>query len=900
VHDQPTTRVETTTSSEAEPEGSSTEAPPLEAPPPEGPPSALPASPSPPMPGAPAADVARAAPESPTADVAPAAPESPTADVAPAAPEAAPSQGAPPNEGTRPLRPRGRDAPPRLGDVLVAAGVLTPTQLSEALHIQQREGRRRRLGEILVHSGVITEDQVTRALSGQLRLSYVDLPSLAIPSEIINLVPRSVADRHFALPVGLTDEGEIIVAMSDPTDVVAKDDIRLVTGRRVKPACARPSQLTQAINRYYRYVDDGPRDPFGGTRPSPEFLAAVTSPRIEESAPPAPVGHAPAPTSDLLESVTKDLPPAFSKPALPAPPIRTRQGPTEATDLVDVIFEDAAVAGASDIHIEPGEEGVDVRFRIDGLLQEVLTVPKHLQSSLTSRVKILAQLDIAERRRPQDGRISIKLRNDKAVDARVSSMPTLHGEKVVIRLLDASKSILTFDRLGLSKEDREIVTQAIARPHGMVLAAGPTGSGKSSTLYALLREVHRPNINIVTIEDPVEYQLRGVNQVQVDEKTGVTFAAALRTVLRQDPDVVMVGEIRDAETAEIAFQASLTGHLVLSTIHTSDAPSTITRLVDMGIEPALIASSLSLVIAQRLVRRVCSECAKPAEVSARVLEALRILPVQGTLVRGEGCSSCHYTGYQGRIGIYQVLDVDDIVREQIVTQVSERTISHAAQMNGTCTLQQAGVELALRGVTTAEEVVRVAYSVERPRLSCPGCGAEAQPEFVVCPFCDTDIARNVCQNCRKEIMPGWMTCPYCKTAIGHEDSEEGGAKRVLVVDDDEDLGQVLESMLASEGYAVMRASSGEEALRLAARHRPHLVVLDMILPDKSGIEVCRELRRLPQTSLVPVMFLTGKTDADTEVAVFDAGADDYVAKPVDHDRLVARVHGRLRSGALTK
>lgn len=793
----------------------------------------------------------------------------------------------------------GADAPPRLGDVLVAAGVISAQQLLDALEAQQREGRKRRLGEMLIHSAIITEDQLTRALSGQLRISYVDLPSLAIPPEVIGMVPLAIAERHQLIPVAIHGNDEIIVAMADPTDVLARDDVRLVTGRKVRPSCARPSHVVQAISRYYRFIDHSPREAAQGTRPSQDFIDTMTRPRPEE--PLEPEAQVP-PLPSLAPTSAQPARPAVQE---PGPAVASSDGPdlalADAAGLVGVIFDDGVLAGASDIHIEPREEGVDVRFRIDGLLQEMLTVPKHLQASLASRVKFLAQLDVAERRRPQDGRITMRLRDGTSVDARVSTLPTLHGEKIVIRLLDASKSSLTLDRLGFSDNDLAIVQRAAALPYGLILAAGPTGSGKSTTLYALLQHLHRPNLNLVTIEDPVEYQLRGVTQVQVDEKAGVTFPAALRTVLRQDPDVVMVGEIRDAETAETAFQAALTGqHLVLSTVNTNDASSTVTHLVDMGIEPALIAASLSLVIAQRLVRRVCADCAKPAEVSARVLDALGILPATGSLVRGEGCSLCHYTGYNGRIGVYQLLEVTEMVRGQIVTQVSDRTISHAAQMAGSRTLQQAGVELALTGVTTAEEVVRVAYSVDRPRLSCPGCGAEAQPEFVVCPFCDTDIARNVCRQCRKEVLPGWMTCPYCATAIMREetrDDDAGGPQRILIVEDDEDAGRVLEVTLIQAGYMVMKASSGEDALRLAARHRPHLVVLDLNLPDRSGLDVCRELRRLPQTSLVPVMCLTGKTDAETEVAVFEAGADDFVTKPIDRDRLLARVQGRLRSGA---
>jgi type IV pilus assembly protein PilB len=834
---------------------------------------------------------------------APATPESPPELMPESTPESPPAHPAnPPAHEARPREGLGRDAPPKLGEVLVAAGVLSQVQLLEALQTQRRDARHRRLGEILLYSGIVTEGQLTRALSGQLRVSYADLPTLAISHEVVSLIPRELAERHQVIPIGLSDQGYVILAMADPTDIVARDDVRVVTGRPVKAACARPSHVRQAIDRYYRFVGAPAVIDYesGSRRPNAEFVHWVTS-AVEPEADKAEHPGTGASSPSAPSAIRPDEP---RNPLLvPPEPGQENANPV---DLVAVIFEDAMRAGASDIHVEPRPQGVDVRFRVDGLLQEVLTIPKHLQVPLVTRVKVLASLDLEEHRRPQEGRVVLQLR-DNAVDARVSTVPTLHGEKIVIRLLDAAQEVLELENLGFNDADRAVVERVVKRPQGMIIVAGPAGSGKKSTLHALLHAVQRPNINIVSIEDPIEYQLSGVNQVEVDERSGMTFAKALRSVLRQDPDVVMLGEIRDADTAEIACQAALSGQLVLSTIQTVDAPGAITRLVDMGVAPSLIASSLLLVIAQRLVRRVCPECVQLAEVSPRVLDALGILPADGTLVRGEGCLHCHYTGYQGRVGVYQLLEVSDIVREQIITQVSERTIAHIAETAGSQSLERAGVDLALSGITTAEEVVRVVHPGERPRLTCPGCGAEAQPEFVVCPFCHTEITTNACRSCGKELMAGWMACPFCTAPVVSDDqargqAEEGdgaGPYRLLVVEDDDDVRRVIEVMLTAEGYTVMTAGDGEEALRIAARHRPHVILLDIMLPDQSGIEVCRSLRNLSQTSLVPVIFLTARTDMQTELASFAAGGDDYLVKPVDRERLLARIASRLRTGALT-
>lgn len=637
----------------------------------------------------------------------------------------------------------------KLGDVLVAAGVITQIELLEALEVQRTEGRKRRLGEILVQLGILSETQVSRGLSGRLRLGYVELDGMAISNDVVHLIPRSLAERHEMIPIDLTADGVVLLAMADPTNIEARDDVRALTRRNVKGVCARPSDVRAAIDKHYRFEPPSQRAARDAT-PSKELIDAITQTMRAQIGDEAARAEAPSKAEDMAVSLL-------------FPDDQGWVG-ADVVDMVDVIFADAFRLGASDIHVEPQAQRVVVRFRIDGMLREALTLPKPVQAPLLSRIKVLAALDIADRRRPQDGRITIQVRGG-TVDTRVSTMPTLHGEKIVVRLLDPLRALLGLDQLGMAERDQETVKTAVERSQGFVLVCGPTGSGKTSTLYALLQSIHKPEANLVTIEDPVEYQIAGVSQVQVDERTGVTFSRALRTVLRQDPDIVMVGEIRDRETAEIAFQAALTGHLVLSTIHTNDAPSAITRLVDMGVEPFLVASAVSLVVAQRLVRRVCPSCSAPAaEVPEKVLSALAIPASKvNTLKRGRGCRECRQSGYSGRIGVFEVLPVDDRVRVQIMNQASEAQIAETA---GLRRLATTGVDLALSGVTTAEEVVRVLQSFARPRSVCATCGAETMPGYLACPYCKAELTAGDCHACGCRLLPEWRVCPLCATPVG--------------------------------------------------------------------------------------------------------------------------------------
>lgn len=496
----------------------------------------------------------------------------------------------------------------RLGDLLVENGIISQEQLEEAL-VEQRKTKRK-LGDLLINQGYITEQQLIEVLEFQLGIPHVSLFKYQIDPAITQIIPESMAKRYQVLPF-MKEGSKLMVAMADPLDYFAIEDLRMSTGFRIEPAISSRDELTRAIARHY-----GMRDSM-----SQMMVELPTQEEIEET-----------------EITDED-----------SPIVR----------LVNQMIQQAVSLRASDIHVDPGENNLSIRYRIDGTLRTERIIPKQMQGFITARLKIMARLNIAERRLPQDGRIKMQF-DYKMVDIRVSSLPTMHGEKIVLRLLDLSTGVKSVDTLGFTDGNAEAFRDMISKPYGILLITGPTGSGKSTTLYSALSQLNTENANIITIEDPVEYQLEGVNQVHVNPAIGLTFAAGLRSILRQDPNIVMVGEIRDTETAEIAVRASLTGHLVLSTLHTNDAISTISRLRDMGVEPYLIASSLLGVVAQRLVRKICPDCKeehKPTEQEAIMLRRYS-LPAE-VIYRGRGCGNCNNTGYRGRIAIHEVLTIND-------------------------------------------------------------------------------------------------------------------------------------------------------------------------------------------------------------------------------------------------
>ncbi|HEY3313988.1 MAG TPA: ATPase, T2SS/T4P/T4SS family [Bacillota bacterium] len=560
-----------------------------------------------------------------------------------------------------------RLVPKRLGDILIEAKLLTPAQLESALEVKKASGSR--LGEVLVGLGIVADVDIAQALAKQLSVPYVSSEEVAVDPEVAKIISEQSARRYWAVPVA--KEGNVItVAMSDPLNVFALDDISLLTGSEVRPVVTTDRGIEKAIQVGYQQDLIPPRD---AGAPSPTPTDELETFRLRE----------------MVEE---------------APIVR----------LVNQVIDRAMDERASDIHIEPLDESVRVRYRIDGMLREVMTVPKANHAATVSRIKIMAMLDISERRVPQDGRIRVKDQGRDA-DLRVSTLPTIHGEKVVIRILDKSKTVNSLDEIGFLPDTLEKFRPMIKRPHGMVLITGPTGSGKTTTLTAILRELNSESHNIITVEDPVEYEVPGVNQVNVNERAGLTFASGLRSILRQDPNIIMVGEVRDAETADIAIRSALTGHLVLSTLHTNDASGTITRLIDMGVEPFLLSSSIIGVVAQRLARLLCPRCKEPYELPAddphRGLAKFPEGPVK--LYRAKGCPECGKSGYRGRAAIFELMPVTAAVRELITKRAPAAALYEQAVREGMRPLLQDGVEKALKGLTSVEEVFRVAYTEDK-------------------------------------------------------------------------------------------------------------------------------------------------------------------------------------------
>jgi type IV pilus assembly protein PilB len=564
----------------------------------------------------------------------------------------------------------------RLGELLTKASLITQDQLKEALRVQKETGGK--LGETLIKLGFVSEEDITECLSQQFGVPSINLQHFEIDASVIKLIPGDVARKYNILPVNKTG-ATITIAMADPTNVFAMDDIKFMTGYNVEPVVASELGIKAAIDNYY------------GTTSSLELKKVMEDLQTQETA-----------DLEVLEEDEELDVNALADSAEEAPVVK----------LCNLILTDAIKRGASDIHIEPYEKEYRVRFRIDGILYEIMNPPLKLKDAITSRMKILAKLDISEKRLPQDGRIKLKIKledKNKELDFRVSVLPTLFGEKIVMRLLDKDNLRLDMTKLGFEPESLVRFEEAIFKPWGMVLVTGPTGSGKTNTLYSALSKVNSPEVNIMTAEDPVEFNLPGINQVQMKEQIGLNFAATLRSFLRQDPNIILVGEIRDFETAEIAIKAALTGHLVLSTLHTNDAPSTINRLMNMGIEPFLVATATQLIAAQRLTRRICAHCKEGVEMTPQALLNLGYKKEEVgtfTVYKGRGCEKCNNTGYKGRVALIEVMNIDDDIRDLILSGGTAIDIKRKAIENGMMTLRKSGLAKIKDGVTTVEEVVR--------------------------------------------------------------------------------------------------------------------------------------------------------------------------------------------------
>ena len=591
----------------------------------------------------------------------------------------------------------------KLGEILVRENLISPQHLREALDYQREHGGR--LGFNLVKLGLVSDDMITAVLSRQYGIPSVNLELFQIDPQVLNLIPQEVAQKYSVLPLSRVG-ASLTLAMVDPTNVFAMDDVKFMTGLNVEPVVVAEASIQHAISRYY------------GT--SKEIELAVPAEEVLVEAAASKPANGGITHADLasLESIDLDMDRAedvevledneeidlstLSKISEDAPVVR----------LVNVLLVDALRRGASDIHVEPYEKELRIRFRIDGVLYDVMRPPMKMRDALISRVKIMSKLDISEKRLPQDGRIKIKVKVDarsRELDFRVSTLPTLFGEKVVLRLLDKENLMLDMTKLGFEPESLVKFQRNIGKPYGMVLVTGPTGSGKTNTLYSALQSLNTVQTNIMTAEDPVEFNLVGINQVQMKEQIGLNFAAALRAFLRQDPNIILVGEIRDFETAEIAIKAALTGHLVLSTLHTNDAPSTISRLMNMGIEPFLVATSVNLIQAQRLIRRVCKDCKREHSTPPEALIEVGFTAEEAKSIKtykGKGCATCNNTGYKGRIGLYEVMEINDEIRELILIGASSLELRKKAIEDGMISLRESGLHKIRAGLTTLEEVVR--------------------------------------------------------------------------------------------------------------------------------------------------------------------------------------------------
>jgi len=687
------------------------------------------------------------------------------------------------------------------------------------------------VAEALERSGVMTDRQLAELLAPALRLRLVDLASHTIDPVVTRLVKETLVTKYEIIPLRL--EGNTLdVATVNPLDLEALKALEFATGKRVHFVVATRTEINEAIKHTYRLEES-----------LEQFLQHVPDADIAMTE---------------LQDDGRDLRGLAADAELP-PVVK----------LADLLFVEGIKAGASDVHVEPTMDGVIVRYRIDGILEEGFHFPKWLQQPMVARLKVTARMDIAERRVPQDGRIQVRYQN-RTIDFRVSTLPMQHGEKVTMRILDATRALISLERLGLSASDQQRLREAAIKPQGLILVTGPTGSGKTTTLYALIRAIRSGTTNLITIENPVEYQLKGINQVDINEKQGLTFASVLRSVLRQDPDVILVGEIRDNETARVAFQAAQTGHLVLSTLHTNDAAATVTRLIDLGIEPYVISSSVNLIMAQRLARRVCQSCGVSADPTNDAVQALRVPAKHPGYRRGEGCPACRQSGYAGRVGIYEIVPISGTIARMIESGAAESAIRQQARVEGFSTLTQDAVQKLMSGMTTGEELLRV-----------------------------VQIASNElqCEACQKTFAEGQAKCPHCGAAAPASASAQAAGTpparsfKALVVDDNADIRTIVRAVLQSAnlGLTVVTAQDGIEAVGLATAERPDIVILDISMPDVDGFEVCRRLRADPRTASVPVIMLTANGGEGHVTTGFGVGADDYVVKPFRREELVARV-----------
>jgi type IV pilus assembly protein PilB len=689
-----------------------------------------------------------------------------------------------------------------LAQALVKEGLITRQQLKEAEYKQI--GAKRPIQELLVEMGFVKEEDLMRVSAQVFNMPISDLNKETVDPAISKIISYEIAKRYGVFPV--RKEGDVLIlAMSDPIDVIAQDSIRNIINMEVKPIFSTKNDISASIEKYY---------------------------------------HSDEALYDLFKNVAQDLSISLIKDnkRLEVEVDALGETDTPLVKLLNLILNDAVKTRASDIHIEPQKDAVKVRYRIDGELKNIMAISSKFHPNLVSRIKVMSDLDVAEKRKNQDGRITISTQG-RNIDLRVSILPTYYGEKVVLRLLDPKEAKIRLDNLGFSEEELSLFKGALVKPQGIILVTGPTGSGKTSTLYAGLNSAKSETKNIVTIEDPIEYLIEGVNQIQLNPVKDVTFASGLRSILRQDPNVILVGEIRDKETAEIAFRASLTGHLVLSTLHTNSAVASITRLLDIGLEPYLTASSLILIVSQRLVRIICPHCKEEYMPDKEILDKLESYIKRFNInkfYKGKGCQQCGFAGFLGRSAVFEILKINEELRRLISSKASEDSITEEAKKYGLKLLAESGIGKVAAGLTSLEEVVKVIAVIEEE-----------------------------------------------KTALESEGERE--KTKILIADDEEDILKLLEIRLNGAGYEVVKARNGKEALGSAFKEKPDLIVMDVMMPEMDGFEATKQLRSKLQTAVIPILMLTAKKDKESELEGIDAGADDYITKPFDGDILLARI-----------
>ena len=718
----------------------------------------------------------------------------------------------------------------KLGQILIKTGKIDQQTLENALNEQNRSYRL--IGQILIKMGAISENDLINALSRQYDIPVIEDIS-EIPTDCLKILPRKFIMRYGVIPFEC-NEKKIKIVLSDPLYLDIVKNIEFATGKDVEPYLMNESTLASLINNYF-----------------PET--------IQQSIEKSNITFSEETDTTEIHSTVYDL--------------KSEASSTPAIVITNTILENAIKSDASDIHIEPQKNAIVVRYRIDGVLKDVFHIPKVLIGAVTSRIKLLAGMDITIQRSPQDGALTLKYGDKKEISARVSTLPTLYGEKLVIRIIDRSKVMRGLEELGFSENNTNLIKKYLAYPSGIILVTGPTGSGKTSTLYAGLNHINNQTLNIITVEDPIEYKIKGLNQVQINPKAGLTFASALRSILRQDPNVIMIGEIRDLETAKIAVESALTGHLVLSTLHTNSAVASITRLIDMGIEPYLLADTIRLVIAQRLVRKICDNCKSSYNISEEEKSLLN-LENDVMLYKGKGCSKCMNTGYKGRTVISEVLEIDDELKKSILMRKSETEITLLAHNNGMKTLAEDAKEKVIKGITTIDEVSKVVdFKILKTLNEIESKRSISKSEI-------TALEESYGDNVEKEISNISRTTKRRPS--------------IMIVDDSKTIVVMLKALFESKGFEVYCSYNGKDALNLIKTGiRPDIILSDYQMPDIDGETFLKILKTEDGVKNTPFVMLTSQEGAETEVNILKDGADDYIPKPLQPDKIYLRIRNIL-------